>query len=218
MTATPPQPQPAQAEQLGEEDFFHWYGRWEPLSPATIGAFMAGFDRPWWIIGGWSIEAFTGVHREHDDLDISMLACDAEAFRLFLGERYTPWNVASGWLRPFDGRFGSVIPDSQLWVREHSAAPWILDVPLTPDTEGSWTNKRWPEHVAPVEDVTWVAGDGLTCLRPEITLMMKARLDREKDRADLAAGWPLLGPAERDWLVGAVAAAHPGHPWLSALV
>ena len=33
--------------------------------------FMAGFDRPWWIVGGWSIEAFTGVPREHEDVDLS---------------------------------------------------------------------------------------------------------------------------------------------------
>lgn len=32
---------------------------------------MNGFDRPWWIIGigGWSIDAFTGVRRDHEDID-----------------------------------------------------------------------------------------------------------------------------------------------------
>jgi len=202
---------------LDDEEFFRWYGQWAPLDPSTIGDFMAGFDRPWWIIGGWAIEAFTGVPREHDDLDISMLACDAPAFRVFLGERYTPWNVASGWLRPYDDRFTDIEPDSQLWVREHSSAPWILDVPLTPATDGLWTNKRWPEHIAPVEDVTWIGSDGLRYLLPEVALMMKARLDRGKDRADLDVAWPMLGDIERAWLRNAVERAHPGHPWLAQI-
>ncbi|WP_148614359.1 nucleotidyltransferase domain-containing protein [Nocardioides rubriscoriae] len=206
---------------MPDDEFFHWYGAWEPLDPSTIGAFMAGFDRPWWIIGGWTIHAFTGVEREHDDLDVSMFADDAEAFRLFLHGRWTPWNVHLSWLRPFDGRFTDLHPESQLWVREHSGAPWVLDVPLTlstagPDGERLWTNKRFHDHVAPLDDVTWVADDGLRHLRPEVTLMMKARLDRAKDRADLEAALPLLDEAARSWLWGMVERAHPGHPWLAA--
>ena len=27
------------------------------------------FDRPWWVIGGWSIDAFTGAARGHEDID-----------------------------------------------------------------------------------------------------------------------------------------------------
>ena len=207
--------------QLDEDDFVRWYGPWEPLTPATVGAFMAGFDRPWWVIGGWTIEAFTGVSREHDDLDVSMFADDAEAFRLFLGERWTPWNVDRSWFRPFDERFGEIEPESQLWVRAHAQAPWVLDVPLTlatpgPDGERLWTNKRLHDHVAPLEDVTWVAADGLRHLRPEVTLMMKARLDRPKDRADLVAALPLLDDAARAWLWETVERAHPGHAWLAA--
>ena len=81
---------PGPPAHLPPDQFDRWYGGWEPLTPATIAAFMEGFDRPWWVIGGWSIEVFTGVHRDHEDMDISILASDAEAFRLFLGDRWTP--------------------------------------------------------------------------------------------------------------------------------
>lgn len=199
---------------MNEEEFDRWYGAWEPLTPSTVAAFMHGFDRPWWVIGGWSIEAFTGVPREHEDLDISLFARDATPFRKFLGDRWTPWNVHLGAFRPFDDRFPDIHPESQLWVREHATAPWILDVPLTMDTEGRWTNKRWHEHTAPLEEVTWVAGDGLRYLRPEVTLLMKAKLDRAKDRADLDVTLPLLPDTERTWLRDAVTALHPGHAWL----
>ena len=60
---------------------------------------MDGFDRPWWIIGGWAIEAFTGVPRKHEDL------------RLFLRDRYTPWNMDHHWLRPFDDMFHDIPVD-----------------------------------------------------------------------------------------------------------
>jgi hypothetical protein len=208
----PPGPQP-----LPPEAFAHWYGPWEPLDPGTIAEFMDGFDRPWWIIGGWSIEAFTGVRREHEDMDISILSGDAEAFRLFLGERYTPWNMDSSWLRPFDDRFREIQPDSQLWIREHALAPWILDVPLTPETDGRWTNKRRPEQTAAVADVTWVADDGLPYLRPEVALMMKAQRTRAKDEADAVATIPLLDDEQRRWLSEALEATVPQHPWLDRL-
>lgn len=141
--------QPPAARHLPPEQFKRWYGGWDPLDPSTIAAFMDGFDHPWWIIGGWSIEAFTGVPRHHEDLDISILSSDAEAFRCFLSDRWTPWNVDEGWLRPFDHRFADVRPDSQIWVRRDASSPWILDVPFTPDTDGRWTNKRHVVHRTP---------------------------------------------------------------------
>ena len=121
---------------MEDEDarFHRWYGDWEPLDLAGVRELMAGFDRPWWVIGGWSIELFTGVSRPHDDLD----------------------------------------------------------------------------------DVTW-EHEGVRVLRPEITLLMKARLARPKDRADLEVTWPLLDDDRRAWLRHMLGRAHPGHDWLTLL-
>ena len=73
----------------------------------------------------------------------------------------------------------------------------IVDVPTSPDRDGLWVNERWPEHAAPLEDVTWVAADGLRYPDAEITLPVKAELDRPKDNLDLAVTWPLLATLGR---------------------
>jgi hypothetical protein len=178
---------------------------------------MNGFDRPWWIIGGWSIEVFTGVSRHHEDMDISILSRDAEAFRRFLGNAWTPWNIDEGWLRPFDARFTDVRCDSQVWVRRNATSPWGLDVPFTPDTDGRWTNKRHLAHTEDLEDVTWVAPDGLRYARPEVTLMFKAAQVRDKDREDAAVTIPMLDNRARAWLRDAVARMEPDHEWVRNL-
>lgn len=206
------------AEIAEDEEFFRWYGDWAPLDPAGLADFMAGFSRPWWVVGGWSIEAFTGVSREHEDVDLSLLACDVPAFREHVGDRWNLWSNFGGTLRPLNDRHPEVLDvRSQIWVRRSAADPWIIDLPITPDRDGLWTSKRDPGHVAPVDEVTWVHEDGVRYLRPEITLLYKAVLHRPKDDRDLAVTWSLLGPDEQAWLREAVGRVYPDHPWLERL-
>lgn len=204
---------------MTDEEFFRWYGAWDPLDPPGVAALMAGFDRPWWIVGGWSVEAFTGVSREHEDVDLSILACDIPAFRAHLGEAWTPWSNDGGTLRPLSDRFPEVLDvESQIWLRRSAHEPWVVDLPITPDRDGLWTNKRDPAHVVPVEEATWVAADGIRYLRPEIALLYKAALHRPKDDGDLAAVWPRLDEAARTWLRDSVARLYPDHPWTTGVL
>jgi hypothetical protein len=76
-------------EQAEEHAFLRRYGPWAPLDPAGVAAFMAGFERPWWVVGGWAIEAFTGARREHEDVDVSILARDVPALREHVGSAGT---------------------------------------------------------------------------------------------------------------------------------
>ena len=93
-------------------------------------------------------------------------------------------------------------------------SPWVLDVPFTPDAGGRWTNKRDRAHTEDLDDVTWVAPDGLRYARPEVTLMFKAAQAREKDRADADVVLPMLDPRAREWLSDTVARMDPDHPWV----
>lgn len=178
---------------------------------------MHGFERPWWVIGGWAIEKFTGVPRAHEDMDISILSSDAEEFRLFLSDAWTPWNQDQGWLRPFDDRFRDIRPDSSIWVRANARSPWVLDVPLTPTSTGEWTNKRLRDQTAPLDEVTWIAVDGIRYLKPEIALFMKHAQARPKDRADAVELLPRLDNQQKLWLRDTLTRAQPEHCWLQML-
>ncbi len=201
-----------------DADFSRWYGIWEPLDPAGVAELMGGFDRPWWLVGGWSIEAFTGARREHEDIDVSILACDVAALRDHLGDAWTPWSNDGGTVRPLSDRFPQTFHDEcQIWLRRDSASPWVVDLPITPDRDGLWASKRWSEHVVPLGEATWMAEDGIRYLNPEITLHFKARLGRPKDDRDLEVTWPLLSETQRGWLLEALRATEPGHAWLQRL-
>ena len=195
------------------------YGRWDPMDLPAASAVLAGFGRPWWVVGGWAIDAFAGTPREHDDIDISIFSSDVPALRAHLGDRWQLWNQANGDMRPLTDRHPDIFePASQLWVREHGDAPWVIDLPLTPDVEGLWTNKFLPGHAKPLESVTWVACDGVRYLSPEIVLFFKAHLRRTKDERDLRLVVPMLGDEQRRWLRWAIARGYDDqHPWLHDL-
>ena len=206
------------AEEAEDDYWERLYGRYDCLDPAGMAAFFDGFERPWWVVGGWAIEAFTGAPREHEDVDVSILGCDVPALREHVGKSWQLWNIADGALRPLTDHWPDVMhPESQIWGRRDAASPWAFDLPLTPDRDGLWTNKRLPDHVAPVEDVTWVAADGIRYLNPEIVLLYKSRLERVKDARDLDRTWPLLDEPARAWLREKVARLHPDHAWLERM-
>jgi hypothetical protein len=212
------EPLPRSPEEIAEDEYWiNLYGPWSALDLAGARDFFAGFDRPWWLVGGWAVEAFTGSPREHEDIDVSILACDAPALREHARGHWHLWTVDNGRLRPMTDRHPDLPePDAQIWVRRNATSPWVMDLPVTPDQDGLWRNKL-PEHVTPLDEVTWTTGDGVRVLNPEIVLFFKSRLDRTKDRRDLARTLPLLSSDQRTWLQDAVRRLFPDHPWLEQL-
>ena len=81
-------PPPASAWEPTAEDiaFYDVYGAWDPLTPAELARLMDGFPRPWWIVGGYAIEAFTGVPRFHEDIDLVIFTSDFPHLRAQLGD------------------------------------------------------------------------------------------------------------------------------------
>lgn len=201
---------------MARSDFERIYGPQLAWTPTEARDLLDGLAVPWWVAGGWAIEAFTGVAREHEDIDLSVFRRDLPAVRRRLEGDWHLWAVS-------DEGLTHLAPDrdmpehaEQVWVREHAQAPWRGEFVLNPDVDGRWQLKRDPSVVLPLEDATWER-DGIHYLRPELVLAHKVRAARPKDDMDLEAALPLLGPAERAWLSGFVARHAPEHPWRELL-
>jgi hypothetical protein len=201
-----------------ERAFQRLYGPWAEQTPAGAAALLEGLQAPWWISGGWALEAFTGVERRHEDVDVTVFRSDASVLRRHFDGTHDLWVCGSGTIRPLTDKRPKV-PSwaGQVWVREHALAPWLLDIVLNPGGRGRWIFKRDPSVVRPLDEATWVAIDGLRYLRPELVLAHKVRHARAKDDGDLGATLPLLDDEARIWLADYVARAAPGHRWSELL-
>ncbi len=201
-----------------ERAFRRLYGPWAEQTPLGAAVLLDGLDAPWWISGGWAIEAFTGVSRRHEDVDVTIFRRNVAALRRQLGGTHHLWAAGSGTLRPVtDERPRVPSWAGQIWIREHALAPWLVDVQLNAGDRKGWVFKRDPAVVLPLDWATWTAADGVRYLRPELVLAHKVRLARTKDDDDLAATLPLLEPRARAWLSDYVDRAAPGHRWQGRL-
>ncbi len=78
-----------------DRDFYRWYGPWQPLTPRGMVRVMRGANIRWWIVGGWAVDAFTGMPREHEDIDVSFFradlpACSSTSRRVIASGRISP--------------------------------------------------------------------------------------------------------------------------------
>jgi hypothetical protein len=126
-------------------------------------------------------------------------AADVDALREALAGWHL-WEANSGALRPLLADDRLTEGCEQFWLRRDATQPWRLDLPLDlASDDDNWVYKRDARIRLPWSRATHVV-DGIRYLRPEVALLHKAKADRPKDLADLAAA--CLDPAGRDWLAG----------------
>lgn len=209
---------------LRKDEFERLYGPWAGLTPADVAALFDGYPGVWWVAGGWALEAFTGVSREHEDTDASVLRSDLALLRRHLAGRLDVWTAAGGALRPLlpgdapDGAADDVLPQGcgQVWTRRAATEPWELDILLAPGSAQEWVYKRDLSLRMPMADALWER-DGISYLQPEIQLLYKAKGLRAKDQVDFDNTLPHLDGRRRAWLSAALERTLPGHPWLTDL-
>ena len=204
-----------------EEDlrFFDVYGDWDPLTPAELAGLMEGFGHPWWLVGGHALEAFTGVPRFHEDIDLVVFSTALPDLRAQLGGHFHLWCNHGGTFRILDDEHPDPLdPLNQVWMREDARSPWRVDCILNPGREGRWVSRHDDTFEADLDEVTWVARDGIRYLNPEVALLFKARRPRAKDEVDLTRAWPLLDQRRRDFLRERVRGGYGDeHPWTERL-
>lgn len=207
---------PLTIRDLDEQQFIRLYGPWAGRTPADVAALFTGYPGQWWIAGGWAIEAFTGIAREHDDIDPSVLRSELPALRHHLDGKLDIWSAADGALRPLLPAEDELEGAIQVWTRPHALAPWEYDILLAPGTPQEWVYRRDESIRRPMEEALWTR-EGIPYLRPEIQLLYKAAGLRAKDQTDFEVTAPLLDAESRNWLRTQLVRTLPGHPWTAAL-
>lgn len=183
---------------------------WAGLRPDEVAALLEGLRVPWWLAGGWAVDAAVGrPTRPHGDTDVAVLRRDAAALRRHLAG----WDVRladpPGTLRPWAA--GEPVAGHTAWCRPAPGEPWAVQV-LFEDSDGAdWVYRRDPRVRRPLRDL------GERVLAPEVQLLYKSTAPRPVDEADLAALLPVLDAEQREWLAGALRLTAPAHPWLARL-
>lgn len=201
------------------------YGRWEPHTPDDVARLFDGYPGTWWVAGGWAIQAFTGVEREHEDTDASVLRVELPLLRKQLARKQLDvWSAASGALCPLlpdeeiDATADDVLPPGcgQVWTRRAATEPWEYDVLLAPGTADEWVYKRDTSIRMPMSEALWVREE-IPYLQPQIQLLYKAKGMRKKDQLDFDNTMPHLDESRRTWLGAVLAQTLPEHPWIARL-
>ncbi|UJP10222.1 hypothetical protein L2X99_00385 [Microbacterium sp. KUDC0406] len=203
---------------MDDVEFTRLYGAWVPRTPDDVRALFDGYPGVWWIAGGWALQAFSGVVREHEDIDPGILRVELPLLRAHAAGRLDLWGASSGALKPVSSDDPGELLDGcgQIWTRRSAADPWEYDILLGPGTPDEWRYKRDETVRMPMADALWER-DGIRYLQPEIQLLYKARGLRPKDEADFAATLRFLDARRRAWLREALERTLPGHPWIAQL-
>lgn len=202
---------------LDHEEIVRLYGPWKHRTPLDAADLLDGYTGHWWVAGGWAVDAFTKTSRAHGDLDIGIPRESREQFIDFVSPHLDVW-AAAGSLTPLRPEVGMRMPETcgNLWLRRSGPEPWEYDVILEHVQGDTWTYKRDPSLTRSLSDCLW-NDNGITYLRPEVQLLLKAKHPRVKDTADLERCLPHLDGANRAWLAWVLRTEDPDHAWLERL-
>jgi hypothetical protein len=200
-----------------DRDFRRWYGRWDPLRPSGVADLLDGLPIPWWIVGGWAVDAFTHRPRAHDDIDVGVFDADLPALVRHVSAGFCLWANTNGTLRPLRRAEDLPADCRQLWLRRDGDSPWLADLALTPHAGTTWIFKRDERLCLPLEEATFTATDGIRYLRPELVLAFRARVHERSADRDFETILPLLDAGRRAWLREMLERVQPGDPWIDRL-
>ena len=194
------------------------FDAWQPWTPHQVAERLAGVDAPWWVIGGHAIDLALGrITRRHEDIEIATTRDGFGPIRVHLQRHYTLFAAGDGTLRRLAPADPYPKDKHQCWVLDEPVAVWRLDVMQEPGDANIWRCRRDDRIAASRETIIRRTPDNISYLAPEAVLLFKAKGMREKDVKDFTLVAPLLQPAQRAWLLDALALVHPGHVWIAAL-
>ena len=178
---------------------------------------MAAFGAPWFLIGGWAVDAWLGrQNRDHPDVDIGYFRDDEQ----LVCRHLAGWHMAAH-DQPdadhddeWDGR--SLDFPAHIHARRQGLPE--LDLNANEREGDLWVINRAPLLTVPIEDAIRESAWRMPTVGPELVLWHKGRPGiRERDHKDFAALRPLLTDVQRNWLRDALRVIDDDHPWLQEL-
>ena len=193
------------------------WGTWDHMPLEEAMELFRGLSVPWWIAGGYAIDAFAGSGRRgHEDIDISVFAAD----QLAVQEHLARWELhcadPPGTLRPWQGGEQLAPRIHDIWARRDADDAWRFQLMLNPGGPDQFIYRRDERLRLPLEQATLLLG-GVRYLTPEVQLLFKAGSLRPKDEKDFDDCLPLLSAGQVRWLREALRLTNPEAPWLSKL-
>ena len=188
---------------------------WEPWTPEEVANRLADVSTRWYVVAGWALDLFRDrVTRPHEDIEIGVPVESFGTIRSALSS-YEFDVVGSGRRWPledpaFDTHF-------QTWVRDGESGVYHLDVFRDPHDGDEWLCRRDPTIRMPYDQVIRFTDGAIPYMSPEIVLLFKAKVTRDKDQRDFEAVLPLLDKRQTVWLRANLELLHPEHPWLAKL-
>lgn len=193
------------------------WGVWDHVPLEALLAELDGLTVPWWIAGGYAIDAFAGTgRRDHDDIDVSLFHADHLAVQRYLNAWDMHCADPPGTLRPWEQ--GETLPPHvhDIWARGDEHDAWRFQLMLNPGGPDELVFRRDVRVRAPLREATFIK-DGVRYLAPEWQLLFKSRGLRDKDEKDFHDCLPVMGIEQKRWLSDALAMTAPGHEWLRRL-
>ncbi|MFN7253539.1 MAG: nucleotidyltransferase domain-containing protein [Anaerobacillus sp.] len=180
-----------------------------------ITELMAGFEKAWFIAGGWAIDLFIGKEtREHSDIEIAIFRKE----QLYLKDYLKEWEFK----KVIKGEFHT-------WGNEYLELPIheihssnklngdTIEVLLNETEENDWKFRRDLRISYPLNSVWSYSETGIPYLNPEIVLLYKAKNTREIDHQDFMIIKDYLDNKKKQWLRYALELHEPKHEWLQYL-
>jgi hypothetical protein len=191
--------------------------QWQASEPADALACLGAGARSWWIAGGRALDLYLGrASRAHADLDIG-------APRRDIGEilrRLRGWDVREAKDGILTSLESGVLPRegvNSLWCRPQAATHWKFEILLDEVLDDTWVYRRDPRITRPMGDAVKHTCQDVPFLAPEIQLLYKSRLTRDRDRLDFRNVISHLAASARHWLKNALELTAPGHEWVAPL-
>ena len=183
--------------------------------PRKILSLLNGFDRLWWVAGGWAVDLFVRrLTRPHKDIEIALFRHDQSALQEYLAG----WSLR----KVVDHRLIPWLPGELLTLPVHEIhgrgpEAQALEILLNEYDRGRWVFRRDPAITRPAKLIYARSAEGVPFLRPEIVLLYKSNDPQPDYQADFEQAVPLLDPESRAWLAVALQRHRPGHRWLCDL-